>query len=162
MADDTENKPKHPGSANLKPFPPGVSGNPAGRPKGALNRSTIFTNILESAISKAHTPEQKKVFGEDFEPENVAEQIAAKLVIMALDGDKEAADKVLDNAFGKLADKSESKINGAVTFLGICQQIAEKEAPRLNLPRRAEDIYAPKTIEHQPEGECKPLSPPTK
>lgn len=42
----TENSEKNSGIANLKPFPPGVSGNPNGRPKGQRDYATIYREAL--------------------------------------------------------------------------------------------------------------------
>jgi hypothetical protein len=62
------------------PWPKGVSGNPAGRPKGVASISAAFNRIL--------TREQ-------------AERIAQRIVDMAEAGDLKAADMVLDRMEGK-------------------------------------------------------------
>ena len=40
---------------NLKPFKPGQSGNPKGRPKGARNRLAQFLEALEADFTKFGT-----------------------------------------------------------------------------------------------------------
>lgn len=39
---------------NLKPFQKGQSGNPAGKPKGTLNFTTILREILEEEVTDEH------------------------------------------------------------------------------------------------------------
>jgi hypothetical protein len=41
---------KNPNLENLKPFQPGQSGNPAGKPKGSQNRSTIAKQVLSMMV----------------------------------------------------------------------------------------------------------------
>jgi hypothetical protein len=45
-----EQRPVHPNSlANLKPYPPGVSGNPGGRPRGASIVAPLLAELAEGA-----------------------------------------------------------------------------------------------------------------
>lgn len=76
----------------LTPFPPGVSGNPSGRPPGSKNRSTIAREILELKHASGQTYEYASTLA-------VAEK--------AVGGDVTAWDKLMDAAHGKVADKTE-------------------------------------------------------
>lgn len=51
MADATAKKQRGKG----KPFPPGKSGNPAGRPKGLLNKATLAAQVLLDGEAQALT-----------------------------------------------------------------------------------------------------------
>lgn len=96
MAKSTEGTAKR--LANLKPpFKPGECGNPAGRPKGTRNIKTILSELLE-ITEKVKNP----VTGEVGEVSQI-EMIAAKLVVMAKNGDLASIDRVLDRTEGKPA-----------------------------------------------------------
>jgi hypothetical protein len=77
---------------NLKPFLPGQSGNPAGKPKGARSMKTMLREFLENIVIE--TP--KDGFIENWATEN---KISAKELLVlddikdALYGDAEAKDK---------------------------------------------------------------------
>jgi len=91
---------------NLRPpFPPGVSGNPNGRPKGSKNRTTIIKEMIEAAALKTYKLNLES--DPDFQPGTIADQIAAALVLKALTGDVTAMREVLDSAYGKLVERSE-------------------------------------------------------
>lgn len=79
--------------ANLRPaWAPGQSANPAGKPKGIRNRSTIVKEILDL----------KHETGETYE------YVATKAVAdKAASGDVQAWDKLMDAAHGKVPDKTE-------------------------------------------------------
>lgn len=70
-------------------FPKGVSGNPAGRPKGRKNQLTELKQDLEIAVRDAITPKEIKA-------------VVHKMVQLALEGNVGAGklilDKVLSNA----------------------------------------------------------------
>lgn len=76
----------------LPKWKPGESGNPAGRPKGSKNRSTIVKEILA-------LPHED---GKNYEYA-ATKAIAEK----AIAGDVMAWDKLMDAAHGKVADKTE-------------------------------------------------------
>lgn len=102
-------KPKHPGSENLRPFKPGQSGNPAGRPKGARSRSTIIREILERAALTKITEAQREAMGEDYDPQTLADQIAAAIALKAASGDVAAFNAIMDSGYGKLTDKVDNR-----------------------------------------------------
>lgn len=96
---------KHPGSENLKSWKPGESGNPAGKPKGTRNRSTIVRELLEAKAFKKFTDQQKELIGDDHDPKTLADQMAAALALRALQGDPAAFKELMDSSYGKLTDK---------------------------------------------------------
>jgi hypothetical protein len=74
--------------ANLKPFKPGRSGNPSGRPK-----SITLSEALRHELAKAH-PESK-------DGETYAEKIAGVLCKAAAEGNVNAAKEIADRTEGK-------------------------------------------------------------
>jgi hypothetical protein len=84
---------------NPKPFVKGQSGNPAGRPKGTRNRSTIVREWME-AIERAKNP----ITGET---EELSQADIATLAVLkkARSGDVNAYRELMDSAFGKVPDR---------------------------------------------------------
>lgn len=91
---------EHVGTKNLKPFPPGVSGNPNGRPKGVENSKTRLTRLL-ALTKKKPNPVTGKL--EDF---SILELMDAALVKKALTGDTKAYQEILDRYEGKAVQKN--------------------------------------------------------
>lgn len=73
----------------LIPFEAGKSGNPAGKPKGALNRSTLYRKHLEK-IGKNGM---------------VVDDLILAAIDKALTGDINALKEIMDSGFGKIPDK---------------------------------------------------------
>ena len=63
---------------NLTPFPKGVSGNPAGKPKGVEHSKTRLLRLLQ-LVTKVRNP----VTGED-EEFTIAEQLDMKIIAKAM------------------------------------------------------------------------------
>lgn len=82
--------------ANLKPFKPGQSGNPKGRPK-------------RRAISEAY---RKLLEHVNDEGETIALKLAQQVIADALDGDLAAIREVTDRTEGK--PKQEQEIKGSI------------------------------------------------
>lgn len=80
------------GYENLIPAKPGEVRNPAGKPKGTLNRSTLYKKWLEVADAEGLTE---------------ADKIVLAQITKAKTGDTTAAAHVIDSAMGKLTDKQE-------------------------------------------------------
>ncbi len=78
---------------NLKPFPKGISGNPAGRPKKALLSDALRRQL---AIAAPGMPEKTQ-----------AEAIAAALISEAIDGNIAAAREICDRTEGRPAQAIE-------------------------------------------------------
>jgi hypothetical protein len=74
--------------ANLKPFPKGVSGNPAGRPK-SITLSEAYRHQLAQPVPK------------DPQGRTYAEVIAALMCQRAMQGDVAAAKEIADRVEGK-------------------------------------------------------------
>jgi len=88
---------------NLKPFKPGESGNPAGKPVGAKNRSTIARKILEmKALYKDDALEElQKQYPEITKDTTVEEMMTIIQVDRAIkDQDPVSYKALLDSAYG--------------------------------------------------------------
>lgn len=79
---------------NLKPFKPGQSGNPAGRPVGARSVKSILRDLVDLPVP---------VKGDDGATHTITrlEGMLAQLVKQAGDGDLASLDRVLDRLEGK-------------------------------------------------------------
>ena len=79
---------------NLKPFEKGESGNPAGRPKGSKNRSTIARQWLEvnQSLKNPLTGEQETMSQEDL--------MTLALIKKAREGDVNAYKALMDSGYG--------------------------------------------------------------
>ena len=92
---------------NLKPWKKGQSGNPAGKPKGSRNRSTIIRELLEA----------KATDGKDGQ---VADQLVRAMILKASEGDVRAFSELFDSAYGKNTDKVQTEVSytqmGSVTI----------------------------------------------
>ena len=84
-------------SKNLKPWPKGVSGNPAGKPKGARNRSTIVREWLDADAT-------------DGLGGTVTDQLVRALIGKASKGDVAAFRELMDSGFGKVKDEAETTV----------------------------------------------------
>jgi len=82
------------GKDNLKPFKKGQSGNPNGRPKGSLNRSTIVKRWLET-FEQAKNP----ITG-DTESMSQEDIITLALIKKARKGDTAAYKALMDSGYG--------------------------------------------------------------
>jgi len=84
-----------PNPENLKPFPKGVSGNPAGKPKGTQHSKTRLLRILD-LVQKKRNP----ITGEE-EEFTVLELMDMQMISKALKGDQRAYEAVVDRLEGK-------------------------------------------------------------
>lgn len=89
---------------NLKPhfFKPGESGNPAGKPPGTKNRSTIARKILEmrSILPKDRMEALKVKFPEIADNMSVEEIMTIVMAEGAISGDDKAYKALMDSAYG--------------------------------------------------------------
>lgn len=83
------------GGVTGKGFKPGQSGNPNGRPKG-----TSLTARLRVAIEKPEPGDERPV----------ADRLVAKLITLALEGDRQAIKDVFERVDGKVPDKLEADL----------------------------------------------------
>ncbi len=100
-------------------FPKGVSGNPAGRPKGGKNKITALKQDLEIAVREHMTP-------------SVIRDIVHKMALQALEGDVQAAKLILDKTISNVkteedAQSSDRKIEIVISHsnVGIIGQPSE-------------------------------------
>ncbi len=84
-----------PNPENLKPFPKGVSGNPAGKPKGTQHSKTRLLRLLD-LVQKKKNP----ITGEE-EDFTVLELMDMQMIAKALKGDQRAYEAVVDRLEGK-------------------------------------------------------------
>ena len=89
---------------NLNPFKKGESGNPAGRPKGSKNRSTIARQWLEvnQSLKNPLTGEQETMSQEDL--------MTLALIKKAREGDVSAYKALMDSGYGQPLQQIEQTI----------------------------------------------------
>lgn len=102
---------------NLKPFKPGQSGNPKGRPKGVLHSKTRLKRLLEL------TEDLTNPITKEIEGFSVAEQMDLAQIIKARKGDTKAYIALLDRLEGKPTQNVDMNIEGnmnvaLVEFIG--------------------------------------------
>ncbi len=95
---------------NLKPWPPGVSGNPKGKPKGARHISTWVQEILEDENFTYKLAGGKKKTGAPLKA------ILQVLVIKALEGDTRAFDLLCKYGYGQRHDITSNNQSLAFQF----------------------------------------------
>jgi hypothetical protein len=111
--------------ANLRPFKKGESGNPGGLPKGTPKLGPALVRFL------AMPP---RIF-QNFKPRSVAEELAKKMIELALDGRAGVAIR----AFKEIADRTDGK-PGFATYLhhsdgNVTVTYEDWQPPRLELER---------------------------
>lgn len=97
----TDENPDKPTSFEEGKWKEGQSGNPSGKPKGALNRRTLFKRYLDVIY---RDPTGKTVSGPfgmaDAEPLTVRELITVSMINEAIKGNVAAGREVFDTEFG--------------------------------------------------------------
>ena len=83
---------------DLIPYKKGQSGNPAGRPKGSKNRSTIIKEILSLMV------QVKNDNGDEVWQSNEYRMVQAMVNKAIEKGDVAAFNALYDNLYGKLKD----------------------------------------------------------
>ena len=102
-----------------KEFKPGESGNPAGRPVGSKNRSTIARKVLEmrGLLSKEKMDNLKTKFPDITDQMSVEEIMTIVMADGAISGDDKAYKAVMDSAYG--APKQEVDANVQQTIIPL-------------------------------------------
>jgi hypothetical protein len=95
---------------NLKPYPKGVSGNPAGKPKGTEHSKTRLKRILD-LVQKKRNP----ITGEE-EEFTVLELMDMQIIVKALKGDQRAYQEVMDRLEGKAKQSTELEVTGGINI----------------------------------------------
>lgn len=137
MSDNTETTQEDAGirragtNGNLIPPVKGEIRNPAGKPKGTRNRSTIVREMLEVAAAEA----LKGKLDLGFQPSTIFEQLVAQQIVKASLGDTTAFRELADSAFGKLTEHvaNTHTVNrmGEVTVLTADKTSGAQEAKAL-------------------------------
>jgi len=98
---------------NLKPFEQGESGNPAGRPKGSRNRSTIARQWLEvnQSLKNPLTGEQETMNQEDL--------MTLALIKKARDGDVNAYKALMDSGYGAPLQQIEQNLEQTIKEIQV-------------------------------------------
>jgi hypothetical protein len=96
---------------NLTPFPKGVSGNPAGKPKGVEHSKTRLLRLLQ-LVTKVRNP----VTGED-EEFTIAEQLDMKIIAKAMKSDIRAYQEILDRLEGRAKQTNEIELSGGLNVI---------------------------------------------
>ena len=96
-------------------FKPGQSGNPAGRPKGAKNFTTLFEKAVKEVAKKLE-------LGED--PDSVEVEIIKRGIKEALAGKYPFYKDIFDRIYGQ--PKGNIELEGKVIHIHIDSDIAEK------------------------------------
>ncbi len=86
------------GTINLTPYQKGQSGNPAGKPKGAKNRSSLAKKWL-TATEKARNPITQEI--EDLTQEDI--MMLSMIKAVRVNQDVKAFEMLMDMRFGKQA-----------------------------------------------------------
>ena len=112
---------------DAKPFKPGQSGNPNGRPKGVPNAATRMKRFLELEING------KNPITKEEEQFTVAELMDLKIIAKAMNGDLSAWEKINDRLEGKPKQTAEFtdplKVELSPVLLSISFRPPEGESP---------------------------------
>lgn len=89
---------------NLKPFEPGQSGNPDGRPKGIQNWSTIVRELLEDTNLAEKLLNKKPGWWDALPNKNAGNAVVTAMIINAMGGDTKAATWLRKTGYGDKLD----------------------------------------------------------
>jgi len=98
---------------NLKPFEAGESGNPAGRPKGSRNRSTIAKHWLEvnQSLKNPLTGIEETMSQEDL--------MTLALIKKAREGDVNAYKALMDSGYGSPIQQIDQTLEQTINEIKI-------------------------------------------
>ena len=124
----SEPAPNSEGTARVigRPFPPGVSGNPNGRPKDQFS----FMGILRSALAE-----------ENKSGKSVGERIVRRYIKLALQGNQQAAEALMARIDGKPAQSLTLKGDSAEPLhVRHSARLEQEVKPKLPAPEGAVDM----------------------
>ncbi len=104
-----EKKTKGRNGGTLTPWQRGQSGNPQGRPKGALGIKTIVSKILEKEMTLDSFDGRKKKM--------IIEHLVYAQVCKALTGDTKAFNSLLNQAYGKPSTVAQDYPENGIVFV---------------------------------------------
>lgn len=87
-------------------FKKGQSGNPAGRPKGAKNRSTLLKELLELTV-RSKTGMMKHPLDPSKKSIDYQTAVMVALIKKAMSGDVKAIQEIQDTMYGKIKDETD-------------------------------------------------------
>lgn len=104
-----------------KPFEPGKSGNPAGKPPGIKNRSTIARKVLEmrGLLSDEKMDKLKEKFPDIHDKMTVEEIMTVVMADNAIAGDDKHYKALMDSAYGAPKQEVAATIDGSVRLLTV-------------------------------------------
>ena len=115
---------------NLKPFQPGQSGNPDGRPKGILNWSDLVRTLLEDDSLAEKLLTKKPEWWSNLPQKNAGHAIVVAMMIQSLNGDVKAATWLRRTGYGdKLDLTSDGKRVKSVAIFDMRQGVPLMLAP---------------------------------
>jgi hypothetical protein len=89
---------------NLKPYQPGQSGNPLGRPRGIKNWSTVIQQLLADEELVDNVIKSKPSWWSSLPNKNAASAITVAMIVKAMSGDYRAAEWLRKTGFGDKLD----------------------------------------------------------
>lgn len=109
-------KKKRPQNKNLKPYKPGQSGNPSGRPKGKKNEITELKQNLEIAVRNSVSPQD-------------VIDIVQAMVAEAKAGKVGAAKVILDKTISNVKETEDTQSGDGRTFVFEVKNLTLKSDP---------------------------------
>jgi hypothetical protein len=106
-----------------RPFPPGVSGNPAGRPPGSKNLTTAVREALEALHEETGTPFQKLLVN--------------RILKLAIDGDTQMIRILWEQLDGRPAQKIIGTLTGVIGTTKVSNAKAKELIKEFNSALRA-------------------------
>jgi hypothetical protein len=120
---------------NLKPFPPGISGNPNGRPKGRSLTARLRDLLDQYELEGKQIPDGKQV----------ADLVVEGLVIGAAKGNSRNLQELFNRVEGKVTDRVEhvGGNGGPIEFNATVRQVADVEIDAWRQKKRTEIAEMP-------------------
>lgn len=106
---------------NLKPWPKGISGNPAGRKTGSKNVSTLVRELLEQEIDSSLliTEHMTQILGTT--SKSYSKAIVTAIIIKAIEGDVRAADWLFEYGYKSSYDDVPSLFNAEKLIVEVVE-----------------------------------------
>jgi len=102
------------GKVNGRPFKPGKSGNPAGRPLGSKNFTTLFEYAIKEIAKDKELGVKLKRLGVN--SKDIEKELVVKAVVKALGGSYHHFRDLMDRKYGKATDNIDIRADGDVVL----------------------------------------------